>query len=586
MGPRLGRPISARIARVEEARPAASEALGQLADEYWDGVMERAPFVATMFGDHRFDDRVPDLGPDGLAEDRAFAERVRARAAAIDPAFLDPADQVTRALLVDVCESSIEEIDSDAIQLSSDGFTSFPVSLLRSASRRSAPDPDSARRQLARLEKLPDALDDVIGHWRAGVDRGCTPASTIVGRTREMVEGYLAGSLAGDPFVQLELPDDWEGADDWRTEAGEVVETHVRPAYRRVADALATLEREGRDDEHPGLCHVPGGDELYASLARRATTTELAPDEIHRIGLGELTEKLPGEWATIGASAVAVADRDELFATLRSDPSLKYGDAGEILAHATAAIERAVDAAPSWFDLLPSTQVVVEPVPEALAPGSPPAYYAAPPDDGAKPGVYFANTHEPVRRNRFEAEVFAFHEAVPGHHLERASAVELDVPMFQRRGGYMAYSEGWGLYSERLADEMGLYSSDLMRLGMLSADAWRSARLVLDTGLHAMGWTRSEAIEFMVTHVPIAHEEAAVEVDRYIGMPGQALSYKIGQREIFRLRADARKRLGKRFDVKGFHRAVLEHGGVTLGLLAELVDAWVATTLAGSPVDS
>lgn len=556
-----------------------SEALRALADEYWDGTMARAPFVATMFGDHRFDDRVPDLSADGLAEHRAFARDLAGRAQAVDGDALTPGERVTRALLLDACDTTVEEIDSGEIQLSSDGFTGFPVSLLRSASRRRAPDPDSARAQLERLDGLPRVLDDVVGHWQAGRDRGWTPASTIVGRTAEMIEHHLATPLDADPFVNLDLPEEWAGEADWRARARRVVETEVRPAYQRVVDTLRQLEADGRDDDNPGLCHLPDGDELYRSLVRRSTTTTLTPDAIHRIGRDELDDKLPAEWADIGQRAVGISDRDELFEHLRSDPSMKYRSADEIIEFAGDAIQRALLVAPEWFEKLPRSGVVVEPVPESLAPSSPPAYYGAPPSDGSRPGVYFANTHEPTRRNRFEAEVFAFHEAVPGHHLERASAVELDVPMFQRRGGYMAYSEGWGLYTERLADEMGIYSADLMRLGMLSADAWRSARLVLDTGLHAMGWTRRQAIDFMTTHVPIAADEAAVEVDRYIGMPAQALSYKVGQREFFRLRDDARRRLGERFDIRGFHRTVLEHGGVTLGILGDLVDQWVTSSL-------
>ncbi|WP_436795582.1 DUF885 domain-containing protein [Actinospongicola halichondriae] len=557
-----------------------SDQLLALADEYWDGTMARAPFVATMFGDHRFDDQVPDLSPDGLQEHRSFVRDIAVRVHAVDGAELSPSERVTRALLLDACDTAVEEIDSDEIQLSSDGFTGYPVSLLRAASRRAAPDATSAEAQLRRLEALPRVLDDVVGHWRAGVERGWTPTSTIVARTAAMVEGHLAGPVATDPFVALELPDGWTGADDWRARASAIAETAVRPAYQRVADALRDLEALGRGDDSPGLCHLPDGDALYASLARRATTTTLTPDEIHAIGMEELTDKLPAEWAEIGARAVGISDREVLFDHLRTDPSMKYESARQILDAATAAIERALAVAPRWFAHLPGTDVVVEAVPDSLAPGSPPAYYGAPPADGSKPGVYYANTHEPTRRNRFEAEVFAFHEAVPGHHLERASAVELNVPMFQRRGGYMAYSEGWGLYTERLADEMGIYSSDLMRLGMLSADAWRSARLVIDTGLHAMGWTRSRAIDFMTAHVPIAHDEAAVEVDRYIGMPAQALSYKIGQREFFRLRHDAERRLGDDFDIRGFHHAVLAHGGVTLGILGDLVDAWVRSSQA------
>ena len=556
-------------------RDGASDLLRDVADEYWDGTMARAPFVATMFGDHRFDDRVPDLSDDGLAEHRAFARAIAQRAQEIDANGLSAGERVTRALLLDACDTTVEEIDSHEIQLSSDGFTSYPVALLRGASQRGAPDAESAEAQLRRLSDLPQVLDDVRAHWRAGLDRGWTPASTIVGRTAAMIDGHLSAPVDEDPFVATELPEGWAGADEWRRRAEAVVADAVRPAYQRVLDDLRELERLGRGDDAPGLGHVPGGEALYASLVRRATTTSLSPAEIHGIGMTELTEKLPAEWAEIGGRAVGITDRAALFAHLRSDESMKYATEQEIIETAGEAIRRALAVAPDWFERLPAAGVVVEPVPANLAPGTPPAYYAAPPADGSRPGVYFANTYEPTRRKRFEAEVFAFHEAVPGHHLERASAVELDVPMFQRRGGYMAYSEGWGLYSERLGDEMGIYSSDLMRLGMLSADAWRSARLVLDTGLHAMGWTRSQAIEFMRTHVPIADDEAAVEVDRYIGMPGQALSYKIGQRELFRLRDDARRRLGDRFDIKGFHRAVLEHGGVTLGILGDLVDAWV-----------
>jgi uncharacterized protein (DUF885 family) len=554
--------------------------LRRIADDWWDGSMARNPTVATRLGDHRFDDSIEDPSPAGLADERAFATGIAERALAIDPAALGEAERVTHALLLDSCAQQIESVDSDEIQLASDGFTGYPVALLRAASQLRAPDENSAEAQLERLRRLPGALDAVAGQWRTGAERGWTPAIAAVARSQAMVDGYLAGDLAADPFVGLSLPTDWDGAESWRARATSVVADEVRPAYERVAATLADLADGGRGDDRPGLVHVPGGDELYRSKARRATTTDLTPQEIHDIGMAELTDVLPGQWAEIGTSALGIGDRDELFAALRSDPSMRYESAAEILEVASAAIDRALGAAPDWFERLPRAGCVVEPVPDALAPGLPAAYYSPPAGDGSRPGTYFANTHEATRRNRFEAEVIAFHEAVPGHHLERASAAELDdVPTFQQRGGYMAYSEGWGLYAERLAEEMGLYSSDTMRLGMLSADAWRSARLVVDTGIHALGWTRARALDFFVEHVPMDTAEAAVEIDRYIGMPGQALSYKVGQREIFRLRDDARRRLGDRFRVQGFHTAVLRHGGVPLALLAELVDDWVEAEL-------
>ncbi|MFP5322891.1 MAG: DUF885 domain-containing protein [Acidimicrobiia bacterium] len=557
------------------------DALRRLADDWWDGLMARNPTVATRLGDHRFDAEVEDPSPAGLADERAFAEDVRRRAGGIDAERLSPADRVTLALLVDSAEEAVESIDSQEVQLSSDGFTGYPVSLLRAASQLRAPDEASADAQLERLRKLPAALDGVVEQWRTGAERGWTPAAAAATRSLAMVEAYLAGPIEHDPFVALSLPDGWDGADAWRAAAGEAVADHVRPAYQRVADALRDLVARGRDDEHPGLVHVPGGDELYRSKARRATTTDLSPQQIHDIGMAELTEVLPPQWAEIGQRAIGVSDRAELFSRLRGDASMRYRDAQEILDVAATAIERALEASVDWFDRLPDAACVVEAVPDHLAPGLPAAYYSPPPGDGSRPGTYFANTPDATRRNRFEAETIAFHEAVPGHHLERALAAELvDVPAFQQRGGYMAYSEGWGLYAERLAEEMGLYSSDVMRLGMLAADAWRSARLVVDTGIHALGWSRQRALDLFVEHVPLDPAEAEVEIDRYIGMPGQALSYKVGQREIFRLREDARARLGERFDIKGFHTTVLEHGGVPLGLLGDLVDDWVARTLA------
>ena len=227
--------------------------------------MARHPFAATVFGDHRFDDRVDDLAPSALAAERAHAADVARRAAALPAHELDRNERVTRALLIDACDETVEEIDSRQIELQSDGFTGYPITLLRTASRHEAPDADSAWKQLRRLEQLPGALDAAVEHWHTGAQRGWLPASTIVGRSRAMVEGYLAGTIDDDPFVHLTLPDDWEHEGRWREAAAQVVADVVRPAYQRAADALTELERDGRGDDQPGLCHLPGGDELYAS---------------------------------------------------------------------------------------------------------------------------------------------------------------------------------------------------------------------------------------------------------------------------------------------------------------------------------
>jgi uncharacterized protein (DUF885 family) len=244
--------------------------------------------------------------------------------------------------------------------------------------------------------------------------------------------------------------------------------------------------------------------------------------------------------------------------------------------HARATIDRAWGLVDDWFGARPETPCRVVPVPASLAPAMPAAYYMQPPPDRSREGTYFLNTYKPEERDRFEYESIHFHEAIPGHHFDRSLASELDgIPMFRRFTQVYAHTEGWGLYAERLADEMGLYSSDVDRLGMLAADAWRSGRLVVDTGLHALGWTRAQAIDWLLEWTPIGRLTVEQEVDRYIGMPGQALSYKIGQREIERARREVSEKLGDRFDLRAFHDEVLAHGSLPLATLRREIPGWV-----------
>ena len=319
-------------------------------------------------------------------------------------------------------------------------------------------------------------------------------------------------------------------------------------------------------------------------MIRLHTTTDLGAQELHDAGRHEVLETLPAEYAEVGVRALGTDDLGSIFERLRSDTSLRYETGEEIMADAVAALDRARAAIGDWFGRLPTIECAIDEIPEYLAADAPAAYYFPPSGDGARPGTYYVNTHNPGDKSRTEAESIGYHEAIPGHHLQIAIATELtDVPDFQRFGlGNTAYVEGWALYTERLADEMGLYGGDLDRLGMLTADAWRAGRLVVDTGLHALGWSRQQAIDFLVDHTPLDPAEVAVEIDRYIGMPGQALAYKVGQRAIFRLRGEAEARLGDRFDLPGFHDTVLEHGAVTLPILDDLVAAWIDREVAAS----
>jgi uncharacterized protein (DUF885 family) len=293
-----------------------------------------------------------------------------------------------------------------------------------------------------------------------------------------------------------------------------------------------------------------------------------------------IIDDLAVEYRRIGARVFGTDDLAEIFHRLRTDPTMRWDSGEELLAEARKAIERAEEAAPRWFGRLPAQRCTVEAVNPDEAPGAPAAYYMPPAMDGSRPGIYFANTHRAEERDRYGSEATAFHEAVPGHHFQLSLSLELtDLPLLRRIASFTAYIEGWGLYSERLADEMGLYTGDVDLLGMLSLDSMRAARLVVDTGLHVKGWSRQQAIDYMVENSPMALVEIESEADRYIAVPGQALAYMVGRLEIQRIRALAEQTMGERFDIRAFHDLVLGNGPLPLAVLGDVVAAWSTPTL-------
>jgi len=559
------------------------ENLRALAEEYWEVVLEASPTTATVLGDHRYDDRIEDLSAEAEAALRDRWSSVLERLAAFDRGRFDRDDRVTSGLLAAETHDATAAIDHRLAELQSDQMTSFHVGLLQSLPVMSAPDPESAAMLVERFRRVPRALEQAARRFLDGAAAGRTPAAVCVARSVNVVEGYLSSPLDADVFATVAGPADWDGEADWRETLREVARETVRPAYRRLADTLTErLLPQGRDDDHCGLSWLAGGEELYGALVAHHTTIHLPPDRIHAIGMEEVTETLPAEYAEVGGRLFGIGDPAEVLDRLRTDPALRYAAGEEIMADARQAFEAATASMGDWFGRLPVTPCTIEPVPDFLAADSPSAYYFPPPGDGSRGGTYYVNTDHPENKARYETASIAFHEAIPGHHLQLAIATELtDLPRFRRFSlSNTAYVEGWGLYAERLAEEMGLYRSDLERIGMLAADSIRACRLVVDTGLHAHGWTRSQAIDFMAANTPISVEEVTVEIDRYIGMPAQALAYKLGQREIFRLREAARSRLGARFEIKGFHDAVLTSGAVRLPILGELVDAWAGSRAA------
>ncbi len=551
----------------------------RIAEEYWDIVLEASPTTATILGDHRFDDRIEDLSARGEAELRPKLQDRQQQLAELDHAALAVDDRVTCSQLERELADALLAIDQRLTELQSDQMTSFHVGMLQSLPVMRLSEPDQAAAIVERYRQIPTALEQAVDRFRHGVEAGRTPARICLERSINMVDGYLASSLDQDVFVNIPGPQDWEGEAAWRQQLTELTGDVIRPAYQRLRDGLLEyLLPVARGEDRCGLSWLSDGPRIYHALVGHHTTLELPPEDIHAIGLEHLNERLPAEYAEIGGRLFGLTSVAAIFDRLRTDQSLRYQRGEEIMANARRALEAATAAMPGWFGRLPASSCRIEEVPEFLAADSPVAYYYPPAGDGSRPGTYYVNTHDPAEKNRYEAAAVAFHEAIPGHHLQLAIANELiELPRFRRQSlTNTAYVEGWGLYAERLADEMGLYQSDLDRLGMLTADSLRACRLVVDTGLHALGWSRQQAIDFMAAHIPVSVEEVTVEVDRYIAMPGQALAYKLGQREIFRIRESARERLDTGFDIKSFHDAVLGSGPVMLPVLAELVDDWVA----------
>ena len=341
----------------------------------------------------------------------------------------------------------------------------------------------------------------------------------------------------------------------------------------RYRDLLAgeVAERARRRDRC-GLAHVPGGQAVYLAAVAQHTTTDRDPAELHQLGL-DLVATLAEEYRALGERVLGTADMDKVLDRLRHDPALRFGSAAEILQSGRDALDRAVAALPAIVGRVPAAPCRVDEMSAYEAKDAVLGYYQPPAADGSHPGVHWLNTSAPETRTRYEYEALAFHESVPGHHLQFALAQELEeLPRFRRFGYVTAFSEGWALYTERLADELGLYSGDLERFGMLSFDSWRACRLVVDTGLHQLGWSRGQAVDYMLANSALTRTNIENEVDRYVAMPGQALAYMVGRLELVRLRERAQARLGDRFDLRAFHDLVLGTGGVPLSVLAEVVD--------------
>jgi uncharacterized protein (DUF885 family) len=550
--------------------------VNELADRFFDGVLERDPLWATILGDERWDDRLPDIGPEGRAADQAAHRETLAEAQSIPADALEVEQVITRDLLILVSENSIEAHRQKQYQLAVDHMSGPQTWPAEVAQYQRADTPERLDKLLARYAAFTTTVDQYVDTLSEGVRDKRTAATVPVRRAIEQIERMLATPVEEAPSVTQAHVDDRA-----RDRLVEGTRDHIYPALQALRDYLAD-QYEPHARKEPGLYATPDGLEAYRLAIRLNTTVEATPDEVHEFGMSDL-EGIEAEKDEI-ARRLGHADRFALAKALLEDSENHTDDPAALVRLAQAQTDRAYEAAPRYFGRLPSANCVVKAVEAFREQESPPAFYMPPSLDGSRQGQYYINTYQPSERQLHKIAAITFHEATPGHHFQIGIEMELEgLPKFRTLGARLAgvaYVEGWGLYTERLADEMGLYASDAERLGMLEAQSFRAARLVVDSGLHAMRWDRDKAIEFMRTRGSLPPVDAAIEVDRYTVWPGQALAYKVGQRVIERARASVAESMGDRFDLRAFHDEVLGHGSLPLNTLLREIPGWVEAAVA------
>ena len=542
-----------------------------LADELLAQVLARQPFYATLRGIPGYDAEVPDLSAEGQQAHAVAMTALRDRALAVDAPSLDAADAVTLAAVVDTVDGELTEVAARTVEHTVSVMSQGPSSLLALAARARLATPEQAEDHLTRTGRFAGYLDTHVARLQDGAASGRSPVAKLVTVALAQVDGYLTGT-GSDVFADLAPPAGWDGAAAWSERLREVVRDDVRPALQRWRDAVAALPV--RPDDACGLVHLPGGAEDYDRLVAVHTTLPMTAHEVHDLGrecVADLVERMTSLGEQIGLQGFDAVRE----AVRASGAAVSPEDA---MAGAREAIRRAEAAVVGVFPEPLPPPCEVQPMTEHLGRAGMPPHYTPPTPDGGKVGTYWFNAHQPGAGSGWDLESTAFHEAVPGHHLQLSRLLVLpDVPALQTQGVVTAHAEGWGLYAEVLAGELGLYSSPQAELGALGVQLFRAARLVVDTGIHALGWSREEAHRWFGETVPLPAPFIASEIDRYIGVPGQALAYMVGQREILRLREHARAALGDRFSLAGFHGAVLDSGMVPLPAVGVAVDAWIAT---------
>jgi len=563
----------------------AAKALHGLFDAGWERSLREDPFFATYLGDARYDDQLPDASLAAIDASNETDRRMLADVEAIPAASLTPEDQLNRELFHRMYADAIagHEWGTHYLPLNHmDGIQNLDqvTQLLPFATVK------DYENWLARLGKFSALMGQNIALMRAGIAKRMVQPRVIMERVPPQIATQLVDDPTASPYYVpfKTMPDSIPAAEQarLRTAASQAISGGVMPAYRRFDDFFRKEYLPASRDT-VGVRDLPGGEAWYQRRIRWFTTTDLTADQIHELGLSEVA-RIRGEMQRVIDKVGFKGDLPAFIQYLRTDPRFRYTDPKQLLQHYLAMSKKIDPLLTQYFGRLPRMPYGVRPIPGNTAADNTTAYYQPPSIDGRRAGYYYVNLYKPEERPIYEIPVLSIHEAVPGHHLQIALAQELgELPMFRRDYELTAFTEGWGLYSESLGEEMGLYADPYDKFGQLTYEMWRAVRLVVDTGMHHKGWTRQQAIDFFKANAAKTELDITNEIDRYIAWPGQALAYKIGELKIKELRARATKDLGEKFDIRAFHDIVLGSGAVPLDVLDSNVANWQKQVAAGTP---
>jgi uncharacterized protein (DUF885 family) len=565
-------------ARAQDARTAAAaKALHELFESEWEYAMREYPTFASSLGDRRYNDRWTDLSLAAHERRHRHQIEVLERLKTIDRAALTPADQLNYDLFEKDFREGVEgyKYRWHLVPLNQRGGIQTESELADQLRFETVKDYED---WLARLRSFPAMMDQTIALMREGARVRMIHPRVIMERIPAQIDKQIVAPADESPFFKpfKNFPASMPAQERERlTAAGrEAINQHIVPSYKKFREFFVK-EYLPATFKEVGAWQMPDGAEMYAFEARRYTTTSMTPQQIHEIGLSEV-KRIRAEMETIKEKVGFKGTLQDFFKHLRTDPKFYYKSGEELLEAYRAMAKRIDPHLVKVFRTIPRMPYGVEPIPMNVAPDTTAAYYQQPAADGSRPGTYYVNLYKPEMRPRYEMMALSLHEAVPGHHFQIARAMELgEIPKFRRYGGYTAFVEGWGLYAESLGEEMGLYDDPYAKFGQLTYEMWRAVRLVVDTGVHHMKWTRQQAIDFFLANAAKSELDIVNEIDRYIAWPGQALAYKVGELKIKELRRRATDQLGPAFDLREFHDLVLGSGALPLDVLERNVDQWI-----------